>query len=254
MRISAALLAGGKPGDKLAVAAGVPVKVMAPIAGKPMVSYVLEALRGASSVSELALIADEPAYSASGAAASERRIPTQGSFSGNVLAALDAFPEAERVLMVSGDIPFATSEQIEDFIGAAVALDCDFAYPIVDKKDALKLDEHGKHTFVHTKEGTFTGGNLMLVRGTWIRSHRDLVESVLEARKNPVKLGALIGPTIVMQALFGRLSIAGVEKLAQNKLDCHARAIITPHAALGIDIDTPEVLVWAESVLARRSS
>ncbi len=253
MQLAAALLAGGKPGDPLAEHFDVEVKALAPVAGKPMVLHVLEALLQVETIGRLAIVGPQAVHEVCRQATTGRTlepVEATSSFLGNVLLALEHFDEASHVLLVSADIPLVEPSQLEDFLQRAGAEDWDLVYPIINKHEALKLDPHGKHTFVHTKEGTFTGGNVLLVKSEWIKQHKALVETVLASRKNPFKLASLLGGGIIFKYLCGQVSIAELEKRVAAKLGCRAKAVVTPFAALGLDLDKPDDFAWAEGLLA----
>jgi hypothetical protein len=69
-------------------------------------------------------------------------------------------------------------------------------------------------------------------------------------RKNPLALGSLLGLPIILKYLFGRLSIADVEKRAWDKLALVGRGVIVPYAEIGVDVDKPSDLELALQMLA----
>jgi len=96
--------------------------------------------------------------------------------------------EAERpVLFLSADLPFATPQEISDFIRRGTALDCDYALGLVTEA-SMRPFYHAEDgipgiemAYFNLREGRFRQSNLHLVKPARL-GHRHYVEEMYEHR------------------------------------------------------------------------
>lgn len=239
--IIAVVLGGSDRADPLAQEAGVAAKALVPLNGKPMASYVLEALRGSASVSECIYVG--------------RTTPDLHALVTQVLASGDNLAESfttglnaaatrqpERVLAVSADLPWLTAESVDAFTGGAIkaAPEAAVVYPIIPKEVAERQFPGQKRTYAHLKEGAFTGGNAMLLEPRILPTLLPFVNRAYEGRKNPLSLAGLVGVRFALQLILGRLRVTSLERRISEILTMPARAFQSQDAALGADVDKPE--------------
>ncbi|MVN88183.1 NTP transferase domain-containing protein [Deinococcus sp. HMF7620] len=252
-RYSAVVLGGGDPGDPFAAAHGVSVKPLIPVAGVPMAERVLAALRGSGLIGRVAYVGPTtPALDAQ----IDLRVTDHGTLLSNLEAGVEALrggvglAAGERVLVVTADIPLLTAEQVRDVLRAAPR-DAGLVYPVVTRQTCEAAFPGVKRTYARLKDGTFTGGNLFVLDPALIGAFLPRLREVLAARKAPLKLAALIGPGVLLRLVTGRLSVAALEGRVSALLGVKARALVTPHAAVGTDVDKGSDLALAEAHLAR---
>lgn len=244
---NALVLGGGDPDDQFAAAHGVNVKPLIPIAGQPMGQWVLEALRQSGRVGRIAYVGP---LTEGMEALVDLRVTDTGSLIGNLeagVAALQAAGNGERVLVATADIPMLTGEMVADLLQSAP--DAPLVYPVVRKEVCKATYPEVKRTYARLSDGTFTGGNLFLLDPALIGQFLPRLKAMLAARKAPLRLAALIGPSILFKMLTGRLSVAGLESKVSELLEVTARAHITPHAAVGTDVDKEGDLALAQHEL-----
>ena len=125
-----------------------------------------------------------------------------------------------------------------------------------------------KRTTLKLREGEFTGGNIMLIRAGAIAGNPGPIRAAYDRRKSPIALGSLLGwgllaKIIASQIAFPKmLTIPLLEQAVGRVLGgsgpgakpVDARAIITPHASLGTDIDSPDDVAEARRIFADRPS
>jgi GTP:adenosylcobinamide-phosphate guanylyltransferase len=216
-----------------------------------MLDYVVDALMQAAGVDHICVVGDVPSSTR------YTKVLDQGGLFENLTAGLEA-TGAPQALVLTCDIPFITPEAIDDFIERSLARSVDLTYPIVSLDIYLKRFAEMKRTTVRLREGVFTGGNIMLLRTAFITSQRDQIRRVYAARKDVLRLGALLGPgllcRLIISQLFapGVLSLAMAESAAGRLLGKGSRvaAIITEYAEIGTDVDRPEDIQIAKRILA----
>ncbi|GHF95957.1 nucleotide-diphospho-sugar transferase [Deinococcus piscis] len=246
----ALILGGGDPGDPFAVSHGVAVKGLVPVAGQPMGLHVLRAVRASGQVGRVAYIGPTtPEMDA----LIDLQLPDRGSLLDNLTAGLEALGDRSgRALVLTADIPMLTAQQLNDVLAqAAEQPGAGLLYPVVPREACERTFPGVKRTFVRVKDGTFTGGNLFLFDPALVGQFLPRLRAVLDARKAPLKLAALIGPGVLLRLLTGQLTVRGLEEAVSRLLGVQARAIITPHAAVGTDVDKPSDLALAEAYLSQ---
>ncbi|MEX2535482.1 MAG: NTP transferase domain-containing protein [Trueperaceae bacterium] len=239
-QVIAVVLAGGDRHDPLAQTAGVPVKALVPLAGKPMAAYVIAALEQSESVAEIVYVG--PGFELLGVKRGRAVEPGKG-FANSLALGLGAAQSISRTkpaLVVTADIPWLTSAAVDRFVTAGI--DAELAYPIVSEEDTLAAFPTHKRTFVRLKQGRFTGGNLMLLKPRLVGSLLDLIDRVYRARKNPLALAVLVGPRTLLALLLGRADLTRLEQLASERLGGVAHAVVSADACLAADVDRLEQL------------
>ena len=231
MRPSAIVLAGGK--EAWAERFGVGSKALVPYRGRPMVEWVLEALYAAGLspvyVGENPGLVPAPALT----------LPDRGGLLENLEQALEHVEG--RVLVATGDIPHLTEEAVRFVLDKAP--EAALVYPIVPTEAVEARFPRTKRTYARLREGTFTGGNLLLLDKSLFREALPLARRVVALRKRPLALARLVGWDVLLKLLLGRLSLAEVEARAQRILGVEARALVTPYPEVGVDVDREEDLV-----------
>jgi len=229
----AVVLAGG--GAEPGLEPPPPTKGFIEIGGRPLVAYVVAALRAARGVQRIAVVGPPEAVRA--AVPQALAVPGGGTIMDNVVRAVEALGAREPVLVVASDIPLLTPAVVEDFLAACAKDSADFYYAIVPQPVMEQRFPGARKTFVRVTDGTFCGGNVMLLNPAVIDRVRAFVERVIAARKKPWLLAQLFGWSIVMKFASGRLSIGEMEARVTEVLGITARAVIVPHPEVAMDVD-----------------
>ena len=247
----ALVLAGGEANP--ALAHGVPNKAFVSLAGRPMVEFVLRALRAARSVRRVAIVAPLPLPP--GLAASvDVAVADRGTLLNNVDAGLRALEGTGRVLVAGADIPLLTGGAVDAFVEAGQALDAAIVYGVVRREDVRREFPAIGKTFVRLREGTLTGGSLILLDPRAFARARSVIERAVRARKHPWELARLFGLRTVLGLLTGTLRIPDLEERVGRLTGVRARALIWPSPEIAIDVDSPETLALVRGRLGGGSS
>ncbi len=224
---------GGEPG----LEPSVPNKGFLIIAGRPLIAHVAGALRSAPAVQRVAVVGPVEFVHAALPAEVVAVPDDGGGIMANVVSAARVLEARDPVLVVASDIPLLTSAAVEDFLAACTDAGADFCYAIVPQEVMTRRFPGARKTFVRVTDGTFTGGSVMLFNPAVIDRVRPFVERIIAARKKPWLLAQAFGWSIVMKLASGRLSIAEMEAKVTELLGITARAIISPHPELALDVD-----------------
>jgi molybdopterin-guanine dinucleotide biosynthesis protein A len=248
-RAAAVVLAGGRADNAFLAASGVENRALAPLAGRPMVAWVLEALQAAQTVERIVLVGAEGLTEAPGV---RQQLRGGGDLMETIERGIGACPGAAFVLLVSADIPALTAEGIDAFVRAGMETGADFVYPIIPRAANEARFPGVKRTYLRLTDGTFTGGNLVLVRPQALLSRRDLVRQTYAARKKPLRLAVMLGWGTLWRLLWRRLSVSDAAAAVSRLLGVRSAAVITEHAELGADVDHAADLLAMERYLEGR--
>lgn len=248
MPIDAVLLAGRLNEGLLRVVSDETWEAMVPVGGLPMAAWVGLAALEAPSVGRLAVVGPEELMAH---LPSERvlRVPPGRHMFENLLRGTDALQPEGRVLVLTSDIPLVRSRMVEDFVREALDADADFCYPIVSRERVEATFGQSRRTYVSVKEGTFTGGNLILVRPEQMRRLADEAGALIALRKRPLGLARRLGVGFLLRFLLFRPPLQDVERHFSRLFGLTARAIPVPHAEIGVDVDRPEDLILCQKIL-----
>ncbi len=240
------ILAGGRCGPELKSATGVEFRADIPFGALTMREIVQAAV---SYLGEPIVVG--------GSESGPRWRPAGANFVESVGIGLDAV-ESDTFLLATVDIPFLTEEAIRDFI-----LRCDdgagLNYPIIRQEDSDEQFPSMARTTLRMREGVFTGGNLAVMRTEAMRSAMPVLEKAYQARKSPLHLANMVGLSTLGRVALGRifprmLSLAQLELSVSRFLGLPVRAIPTPFASIGADIDTAEQYLAGLGLLKNQKS
>ena len=245
--LAAIIGAGGSydPGDPLLRHAGARRKALIRIAGKPMIAYVAQALADSGYITHLILVGLGQDHGLE-FPLPVTFVPEAGGILENILAGVQTLerliPGAERVLQCSTDIPMVTGEMIRHLVDTSLATGADVCFTIVPRETMETRFPNSGRSFARVRDGEFAGGDAHLVNPAIFRSHRQLINDLMGARKNNLKQARIIGLRILVKFLTHRLTIAEGERKIKSILGVPCRAVAVRYAELGMDVDKPHQL------------
>lgn len=251
--IPALVLAGRANTGRLRGWSDAASEAMVPIAGRPMVARVLEALRGSGSVGDLIVVTADPDAVALVTAMGGRAVAAGESLVENVRAGLEALPPGQdEALVVTGDAALLTPAAVDEFVARSRETGADLCWAIVPREAYLRELPGSRRTFVRLADGHFTGGNVFYLRRRAVEPALALLADFYAARKRPLRLARLLGVGILARLLVGRLRVAAVERRVRELAGIAGRAVVMERAEVGFDVDEPEDAAYAERVLRDR--
>jgi GTP:adenosylcobinamide-phosphate guanylyltransferase len=246
MKVDAVVLAGG---DGAVIDPSCRFKGLVGIVGRPMVEWVVDALRAADTVAEIAVVVPTAEDLGSWVDKVDKLVVSDRDFMDNVLAGVGSFRSERYVLVATGDLPLLDGPAIDAFVEAALAAGADFAYPLVPKEDMVAAFPEGERTYFKLKTGSFTGGNVALVSPAAAEANREIGQRLFELRKSAFALVRLLGLPFAVKFVFGRLVPSEVEAKMQELIGCSGAAILTRQPSIGMDVDKPSDVALVERLL-----
>lgn len=249
--LTALILAGERPdGDPMAKSAGIALKALLPVAGTPMLTRVIEALRATDGIGRIAVSIPSPG------SISDSRVEIlvmEPTPSQSVLAAIDRLPTP--LLVTTADHALLTPEIIGRFVQAAVAAsDADLVVGMVERATVEAAVPDTARTYWRFQDGHFSGANLFYLKNPRARAAVDFWRRVEADRKRPWRIVQAFGPGLLFGYLFRRLTLDQAMLQASARFGCRVRAVALPHGEAAIDVDKPADLALVERLIEARKA
>ncbi len=241
--MDAIVLAGGRSDqDTLGVLAGELPKSMLPVAGKPMVQWVLDALSASKSIHSVVLIGLDETSSLY-CTKPLTCLPDQGSLIANIQTASQKLaasrPEETHVVSLSADIPTITPRIIDELVSIYEKGEYDIYYGVVSREVMEKRFPGSKRTYIKVKNEEICGGDLNSFSKAAVLAPDALWKDLIKARKNPLKQAAMIGLDTLLLLLLCRLDLDEMATRVCRRLGITGKAVRVPFAEVGMDVDKP---------------
>jgi len=257
---TALVLAGSRPGgDPLAKAFGVSHKALLPVAGQPMLAWVVEALSRTENVGRLVICGLDRS--------SVDRHPTlaplleratfidAGETPGaSVALAMETVTECVPLLVTTGDHPLLSAAIVDDFCSRAASSGADVAVGFVDGESVREAFPGAQRTYLPLRGGTYHGANLFAFLTPESRRAPRRWTEVEQQRKHPWKMIRVLGVRTLLRFAARRLSLEDVVALVAEKMDVRIAPIFLPSPEAGFDVDKPSHVGEVERVLRERSA
>lgn len=244
--MDAIVLAGG-PHDELAAhTPGAPNKAFVEINGATLVERTLRALRDSASVGRIVVVAPPRAHGSAALALADEVRPDGVRIRDSLRSGLAGTDPDADVLISASDLPVLTPQSIDDYVARAKRADADLTYGCLEKSIHMAAFPEAPHTWAHLRDGDYCGtGFITMKPRVWPALER-VIERLGEARKNPLKLASLFGWRILWRYALKRLTIAQAEARASYVIGAPVRAIVSPYAEIGINVDRLGDIALAE--------
>jgi CTP:molybdopterin cytidylyltransferase MocA len=243
------------------MAAGVSCKALVPVAGRPMVLRVLDALGGASIIdarvvsgSTSRLLSHAPELDRLVTGRKIRWLENETSPSLSVQAALRTLSDDQAVLVTTADHGLLTPRMVDHFCTQAAETGCDAVAGLARSDLVAEAFPESRRTVTRLRDVGYCGCNLFAFLTPRARQAAVFWRRVEEQRKHPLKIARVLGFAAVLRYLLGRLTLE--EGLARISALMGARAGVVwmPDAEAAVDIDTIEDWRLVEKILALRQT
>ncbi|MBP8932800.1 MAG: nucleotidyltransferase family protein [Candidatus Atribacteria bacterium] len=247
----AIILAGGNNDQEFLKKFGVNNRSLLVIHNKFMIEYVIEALKEVSSIKRIVVVGPVKELKSRIGKSVEEVVPPGNDPFESTLKGLEYLNSENKVLVISSDIPLIKGDMIEDFFLRCSKQLADFYYPIVRKEVYQKKFGQSKRTFAKLVEGSFGGGNMLLIDPTLVQKKREFISKIIRNRKSPITIARILGLNIIIKYILKKLSVKDVEERVARILGMKGIAIITPYPEIKFDVDLTEHVDIAKRFLKK---
>lgn len=255
--------------DAIVIAGGIPLpedplypytegrsKALMDVAGKPMIQWVLDALSNAGKVSNV-IISGLTAKSGVQCSKPTYYLQNEGRMLANIVAgvekAVELDPRAERVLIVSSDIPGLTAEMVDWLVSQTEETPADLYYGVIPREVLEKRYPNSRRTWTHLKGMDVCGADINAAHVRMASEHREMWETLIGNRKSPLRQAAVIGYGTLLQLLFRQLTLEEAVARVSQRIGIEGKALVWPWAEAGMDVDKPHQLEIMRKDLKRSS-
>jgi GTP:adenosylcobinamide-phosphate guanylyltransferase len=250
-RWTALLLAGSRPGgDPFAMANGVALKPLIPVAGEPMLLRPLRALLECSSIDRIRVLTQNVAEI--GAVVPDNHLITIESSSGTIastIASILADPTTTYpILITTADHVLLTCEMLGKFQNRAAG--SDLAIALVEKKNLNSRLPQSHRTWIGFKGGSYSGANLFAIGSPKAASAISLWASVEQDRKKGWRMLLAFGPALFLGAVLRLRTLDQSLDQIGRKLEINLTAVVMDDPLAAVDVDKPSDLALVEAILA----
>jgi GTP:adenosylcobinamide-phosphate guanylyltransferase len=253
--MDAILLAGGAPAPDSPLypyTNGKP-KAAIKIGSKSMIQWVLDALEESSSIDQVVIVGDEDLWKDLRSTKILDFRPAGDdiihNFQLGAATLLSHKPDAERVALVSCDIPLLTSESVDWVIQTSLESDKDLNYCVIEQSQMEKRFPESARSYVKLQDMNVCGGDLGVIKLDLYKDRKDFWRKLVEARKTHLHQARLIGFDVLLLLLLRRLSLEDAVLKVTKRLEISGQALICPYPEIGMDIDKPYQLDLARKEL-----
>lgn len=232
--MKAVITAGGRIDGEFAAVAGTDVKALAPVRGATMLQRVIDALRAAGVV-EIAVVGGDEVKAAC-ASVVDRFVAESPSGSENLLRALRAWPDDERLLYATSDLPYVTAAAAADFVNRAGH--GTLAVALAEFADFNARFPGAPSFGIQLGRERVVNGGLFSIPPGAGEKLAAIATRFFEARKKPWRMASLVGPAVLIRFLSGRLRVSDLETMALHVLQVPAQALRGCAPELAFDVDT----------------
>lgn len=259
-RFRSVILAGERPGGSaLSHAFNIAASVMVPVAGKPSLARVIQAINDSEQADggiicgpsadvvenhgELERLLQQPGYAwlapATGPAASAL----------SALDKLDHFP----ALLTAGDHALLTGEIVDDFCRQVRTLTDKSNYDLVIGFVPYALVKAAwpetRRTVLKFSNGQFCGSNLFAILNPEGRKALSFWRQAEADRKHPWRIARRFGPIALLRYLFRRLTLEDTLQSLSKAAACRIGYVEVNFARAAVDVDSVEDQKLAEQIL-----
>lgn len=252
-KVDVVILAGAPNKGPLAEVSDVSWEAMVSVGGRPMVNYVLETVLGINNLGKVVLVGPSELQNSN---PNIIYTPCKDSLVANLKEGVNALGKEKSpyLLVVTSDIPLISTEAVNDFIAQCLSYSAKVYYPVVPREVNEEQYPEVQRTYFTLKEGTFTGGNIMLLAPDILEDQYELVEQLVAMRKKPAKIIKMLGVRFIFKFVRKNLSLSEIEKRAEEILGFSGKAIISNYPEVGIDVDKPSDLALMEHIFNKKNN
>ncbi|MFN2528855.1 MAG: NTP transferase domain-containing protein [Candidatus Baltobacteraceae bacterium] len=254
MKLTTIVLAGGKPDEVAATQAGAPNKAFIEIAGKPLVTRTLEALRRAPSVGRIIVVAPPAAHALPALALSDERRPDGVRIRDSLSNGLRDLPPDDDIFVSASDLPILSTICIETFLRDAVAEQAELTYAILERNNHERAFPEVPHTWAKLRDGTYCGGGFITLKPRVWPLLAEFIERLGAARKNPLRLASLFGWDVLLRFAVRRLSVSDAQNRASAILGARVRAVVSGYPEMAVNVDRVSDIALAQRLITAGST
>ncbi|MCH7493407.1 NTP transferase domain-containing protein [bacterium] len=168
-----------------------------------------------------------------------------GGLAGGVADAVARREAETRLILAAADLPLLRLPGVISFL--KMAEHCrGIAYPVIPR-GTLDSALARSSTFLRTRDGQFTGGNLLAAKAGDFAAAVRFVGPVIANRKSPLAIARLFGARFLIGLLLGRWRLEEIADRLEEVMGVRLTPVVTTAFGMGVDLDKlSDYLVFQE--------
>jgi GTP:adenosylcobinamide-phosphate guanylyltransferase len=255
---TAIILAGQRPGiDPLAAHFNEPYKALIPIAGRPMLSHVVQTLTGRADAARIVILAQNVAALFEHAdmrwITDDPRIVARDcgdSVVQAIIDTLDALPDAYPFLLTTADNVLLDDRMIDAFVAGASA--ADLAVALVERRTLEAAYPGNRRTWLRFRGGAYSGANLFWLGSPAALRGPAVWRGIEQQRKRARAVLGAFGVGLALMIAVRLLTLDQAILRVGRRLGLRAKAVVLPFAEACIDVDKAADHAMVEIIVAGR--
>lgn len=247
MKVTAIVLAGRRSGvlDPLAAEAGVPLKCLVPVGGKPLIDHVIAALLSSPPIASVRVVVDEVELLRSHIAEAFPAanipievLPAAHNLVDSIIAGAEgaAYP----VLITTADNVMLTPQSVEEFVAGASGPGRNtggVALAMARREAVMTAHPEGQRRFYRFSDGEFSNCNTYWIGSRAALSGAETFRSGGQFIKYPSRIAKTFGLWNLFKFYFGLGSVQACFDGIGRKLGFPVRMVELSDGAMAIDVD-----------------
>ncbi|MEM7054591.1 MAG: nucleotidyltransferase family protein [Pseudomonadota bacterium] len=251
------VLAGDRgPEDPLALDAGVPGKVLVPLAGRALLTHVMQALSRWPERGQVAVVSNnaEPYQDAVKVGVEYQFVEPASGPAASLAMALRGLSGDRPVLVLTGDHPLLKPEWWQPLLQAMnMPETSDALVGLVDYAQVMQRFPQNRRTRYRFADISVCGSNIFLLATPKGRKLADLWQSFERDRKKPWRIVARLGWANLLRYLLGRLTLEQAFDLLSKRFGVRVQPVLLPWPEAAVDVDSAVDLALVRQIFAERA-
>jgi GTP:adenosylcobinamide-phosphate guanylyltransferase len=242
--------------NPLAERAGVSHKCLAPIAGKPLIVHVVEALAGFPGLASATISIEAEVHgvlrallapiTARGVAI--RFCTSSTNIVDSVLAAIEG--QQAPYLVTTADNVLLTHQSIAETLAAM--READVTATLAAQASVLAIHPQAQRRFYAFRDGGYANCNLYGIAGPGALAAAEIFRTGGQFMNNPARLIPAFGLVNIALMRLRRLTLAGAMARISRRFGLTFRPVVPEDGAIAVDVDDERTYAIAETVLEQR--
>ncbi len=230
-------------------------KALLPIAGKPMLAHVLQALARSPAIGSITVVAQDTAALASdpdiaAAARSAEWRSCDGSIADAVAHALKV--AGGPLLVTTADNVLLTCDMVEQFLADSAGVDV--AVGLVERDKLARAGHSTQRTWLRFRGGAWSGANLFRLDGPQVLPLVEFWRALEQDRKKGRKMIGAFGPALLLGAALRLIDIQTFADRVAARFGLRGKIVPMEAAEACIDADKPADIPVIEAILLDRQA
>jgi len=257
MTTTAIVMAGRREGhvDPLAATAGLTDKCVVPVAGRPMIGHVLDALAGTPEIGRIIVSVNDPAVldqvDQARALTEQGRLVVSRSRT-NLVDSLFASVEQAGfpIFITTADNVLLTPAALSEFLAGAAGSDVAVAF--ARKQSVLAAHPDGQRRFYRFSDDGYSNCNSYWIGDARALKTAEVFRSGGQFAKHPLRIVQAFGLINLVRFRYGIGTLDEAFRRFSRRFRLTIRPVILHDGAVAIDVDNARTLGVAEALLAAR--